>query len=349
LSAQPDRRPLIITRAGYAGLQRHALVWTGDNDSSWEHLADSIQMLLNLSLSGVAFCGADVGGFHHNTTSELLARWTQLASFTPFFRNHSKIDTIDQEPWAFGPRIEAICRRFIELRYQLLPYLYSLFVEAHRSGAPIIRPLFWHDQNDPSAVAAGDQFLLGRELMVAPILRQGATARSVYLPVDTWFDFWTGEALRGGRHILAEAGLETMPLFVRSGAVLPMVAVRQFVDETQPEIVNLHVWPGTDGALHWREDDGISFARDNGVFFDRQITHVRRRRVVQLAFSAPSGTRPSAVKFWRIILRNASRPARPRLAGRRLPVRYDAERRVCVFELANMPESFTVAWPDQQP
>src|SRR4029079_18768992 len=141
--------PFIITRAGYAGLQRYAAVWTGDNDSSWEHLADSVQMLLNLSVSGVPFCGADTGGFHHTTTGELLARWTQLAAFTPFFRNHSNLGTRDQEPWAYGPKVEAICKRSIELRYQLLSYLYLLFVEAHRVGTPIMRPLFWHYQDDP--------------------------------------------------------------------------------------------------------------------------------------------------------------------------------------------------------
>ena len=126
-------------------------------------------MLLNLGLSGVPFCGADVGGFHDNTTPELLARWTQLACLTPFFRNHSDIGTIGQEPWAFGARIEEICRRYIQLRYQLLPYLYRLFVEAHRHGTPIMRALMWHYQNDPKAVAAGDQFMVGADLLVAPI------------------------------------------------------------------------------------------------------------------------------------------------------------------------------------
>src|SRR5262249_1730908 len=198
--------------------------WTGDNDSSWEHLANSVQMLLNLSVSGVPFCGADVGGFHYNTTGELLARWTQLGAFTPFFRNHSNIGTIDQEPWAFGTRVEAICRKFIELRYRLLPYFYGLFAEAHRRGVPIIRPMFWHHQNDPIAVSISDQFLLGADLLVAPMLQPGATVRSVYLPGGIWFDFWSGTAFRGGQHVLVEAALDTMPLFVRAGAILPMIA-----------------------------------------------------------------------------------------------------------------------------
>src|SRR5262249_9155568 len=128
------------------------------------------------------------------------------------------LGTIDQEPWAFGPKVEAICRQYIELRYQLLPYLSGLFREAQVHGTPIMRPLFWHYQNDPAAVAAGDQFLLGADLLVAPILRQGATARSVYLPSGIWHDFWTGATHRGGCHVLAEAPLETLPIYVRDGA-----------------------------------------------------------------------------------------------------------------------------------
>lgn len=161
LAHQPNERPFVISRAGYAGVQRYAMVWTGDNSSVWDHLNDAIQMFLNLSISGLAFCGGDIGGFLDNTTPELLLRWFQMATFTPFYRNHTNIKTIDQEPWAFGPKVEAICRRYIELRYQLLPYLYGLFSEAHRNGTPIMRPLFWHYQDDPVATAAGDQFMLG--------------------------------------------------------------------------------------------------------------------------------------------------------------------------------------------
>src|SRR5262249_45592182 len=138
--------------------QRYGIVWTGDNSSIWEHLADSLQMCLNLGVSGVAFCGSDIGGFLDNATPELLVRWTQMAAFTPLFRNHSNKGTIDQEPWALGPVAEAICRRYIELRYQLLPYLYTLLAEAGRTGTPIMRPMFWHYANDSVAVAAGDQF-----------------------------------------------------------------------------------------------------------------------------------------------------------------------------------------------
>lgn len=151
-----------------------------------------------------------------NTTPELFVRWFQFAAFTPF-RNHSNIGTIDQEPWAFGPEIEAICRRYLELRYRFLPWLYCLFAEAHTSGTPVIRPMFWHYPKDPVAVRCGDQFLVGDALLVAPILRQGAVARCVYLPAGTWYDFWTGESLHGGQHIVAHASMDRLPMWVKAG------------------------------------------------------------------------------------------------------------------------------------
>jgi alpha-glucosidase len=344
LRHRPNQRPFVITRAGYAGLQRHALVWTGDNDSSWEHLADSVQMLLNLSLSGVAFCGADVGGFHHHTTGELLARWMQLAAFTPFFRNHSNIRTIDQEPWAFGPEVEAICRTYIELRYQLLPYLYGLFVQAHRHGTPIMRPLFWHYQNDPLAVAAGDQFMLGPDLIVAPILRQGATARSVYLPSGIWFNFWTSEPIRGGQHILAEADLGVLPVFARAGGIVPLVPTQQFVGQKESDVVNLHLWPGRDGELHWYEDDGQSLDFEQGAFYERRITLTARKTTSILKFEPAKGTFRTKVRTWRIVLRSVVRPVRARINGQNFTPPFVPELALAGFELKNQSGAFEVEW-----
>jgi alpha-glucosidase len=308
LAHQPDVRPYIITRAGYAGVQRYALVWTGDNHSTWDHLADSVPMLLNLSLSGVPFCGADVGGFMENATGELLARWTQLGAFTPFFRNHSNTGTIDQEPWAFGPRIEAICRRYIELRYRLLPYLYSLFVQAHRHGTPIIRPLLWHYAEDPLAVAASDQFLLGPDLLIAPILRPGDTVRSLYLPAGAWYDFQTGRRIAGRRHILAEAPLDRIPLYVRAGALLPMIPAQQYVGEKNVQRVELHYWMGGRGELNWYEDDGVSLGYQHGGYHERPISTTREQGVLRLQFGAASGGSRSRVRLWRIIVHGSHRP-----------------------------------------
>jgi alpha-glucosidase len=342
LAHQPDKRPFVITRAGYAGVQRHAVVWTGDNTSSWEHLADAVQMCLNLSLSGVPVCGADVGGFLDNTTPELLIRWTQMGAFTPFFRNHSNKGTIDQEPWALGSTAEAICRRYIELRYQFLPYLYVLLAEGHRTGAPIMRPLFWHYAQDPVAVAIGDQFLLGSDLLVAPVLRQGAVARTVYLPQGNWFDFSTGRRYQGCQHIVAPAPLDMIPLFVRAGAILPLGAVQQYVGENEPGIINLHVWPGARGELHWYEDDGCSNSYAGGDCSERQITCTRNRQGRMLRWQPTRGPFASRVKVWRVVVRRATRSLKTVVNGQRIFGRFDRRSNILAFEVPNSPEAITL-------
>jgi alpha-glucosidase len=312
-------RPFVITRAGYAGIQRHALVWTGDNSSNWDHLNDAVQMFLNLSLSGVPFCGGDVGGFLENTTPELFVRWFQFSTFTPFFRNHSNIRTIHQEPWAFGQPVEEICRTFLHLRYQLLPYLYALFAEARSTGAPIMRPLLWHYPNDPVAVACGDQFLLGRDLMIAPVLRQGAAARSVYLPNDTWIHFWTGERLVGGRHVVSETPLNMIPLYVRAGAILPFGPVQQFVGESTDDTLMLHCVPGPPGRLDWYEDDGETQAYEQGQCSRRTLTSRVKGRTWSLDLSPSEGPIASRVKTWRLVLWQARHKGRLRINGRPAP------------------------------
>lgn len=339
-----DRRPFVVTRAGWAGVQRYAAVWTGDNSSCWEHLAESIPMLLNLGLSGVPFCGTDVGGFRDHTTGELLARWTQVAAFTPFFRNHSDLGTRDQEPWAFGPEIEAIHRRYLELRYQLLAYLYAAFVEAQRHGTPVMRPLAWHFANDPVAVACGDQFLLGASLLVAPVLQPGAVARSVYLPAGNWFDFWTGAFHHGRQHIVAEADLATLPLFVRAGAVLPILPVHQCTDERPYSIVNLHVWPGAAGEQNWYEDDGSSLGYQRDQWHERTIAHRHGRLGGTLCLSEVRGAFPSRVRHWRVIVRHATRAYRLRVNGRPGEGEHVPEVGLFVFTVPNAAARIEARW-----
>jgi alpha-glucosidase len=338
----PEKRPFIISRAGYAGIQRHAMVWTGDNSSWWEHLGDAIQMFLNLGLSGVPFCGGDVGGFLDHATGELLARWTQFAAFTPFFRNHSNIRTRDQEPWSFGPEIEEICRNFISLRYQMLPYFYCLFAQAQRDGSPIMRPMFWHWQNDPIAAAAGDQFLLGENLLVAPILRQGAHARSVYLPAGQWHDFWTDELLPGGRHALALASLERIPLFVRSGAILPFAPLQQFIGERNDSFITLNIWLGRSGKLDWHEDDGETNAYLQNGFSRRTISWTEAKRGQTLSFSPAEGSFESAVKTWRVVLHGIRRPQKIKCDGKWFDADFDEEMGVAGFEIGNTAASINL-------
>jgi alpha-glucosidase len=219
---RPERRPFVVSRAGYAGLQRHALQWTGDNSSWWEHLWMGMPQLQNLGLSGVAWCGVDIGGFFGDCDGELLARWTEFGAFQPFCRNHSALGTVAQEPWAFGEPWESVCRDMLRLRMRLVPYLYTLFEECHRTGAPVLRPLLFEYPDDPVTYSADDQFLVGDALLVAPITRPGIEHRHVYLPAGTWCHWWTGERFKGPAHILAHAPLGRPALFAHANVPVPL-------------------------------------------------------------------------------------------------------------------------------
>lgn len=334
LAEEPSRRPFTITRSTYAGGQRHAVVWTGDNSSNWDHLRDSVQMLLNLGLSGFPVCGADAGGFLDNATPELFIRWLQLAAFTPFFRGHSNIGTQPHEPWAFGPHFEAIARKIIQQRYQLLQIFYSLAAEAQSTGAPIMRPLLWHYPNDPTAVARGDQFLVGRDLLVAPILEQGSEARAVYLPNDAWYDLWTDVRLTGGQHHLAPGRLEQIPVFVRGGAILPFLEEAKSSGMQDLSTVTLNVWPGVNEGFDWYEDDGLTQSHESGCWHRRRMRLQRQSRRIGLEIGASSGTYPSKVRTWRVILHDVHRTARVTLNGMPVDVLRFPEHRLLAVEVA---------------
>ncbi|WP_324667864.1 glycoside hydrolase family 31 protein [Geochorda subterranea] len=281
LELRPGIRPFVLTRAGFAGIQRYAAVWTGDNSSWWEHLAMMGPQLLNLGLSGVAFVGADVGGFTGHVTGELLTRWTQAAAFTPFFRNHSAKNTRPQEVWRFGEEMEAICREFIVWRYRLLPYLYTLFWEAASRGTPIMRPLFWHHPGDEAAERVQDEWLLGPHLLVAPVTRPGERQRLVYLPDGEWVHLWQPVRLQGPAHAPVEAPLDQIPVFVRAGVPLPLGPEALHTGElTRDGRVSLGVAApsstalarGDVGGWTWLyEDDGESLAYREGDFARRRI------------------------------------------------------------------------------
>lgn len=216
------KRPFVLTRAGYAGIQKYATVWTGDNRSSWEHLEMTLPMCLNLGLSGVSLSGPDIGGFMDNATEELLIRWTQMGAFLPFFRNHSSIGIRRQEPWTFSERAEEITKKFIRLRYQFIRFIYSEVYKSHKNGTPVMKPLVLEYEDDKKTYSIHDQFLLGSNVMVAPILRPGETARKVYLPKGTWFNFFTNEKYEGNQNIIAEAKLDQIPVFVKAGSIIPL-------------------------------------------------------------------------------------------------------------------------------
>jgi alpha-glucosidase len=253
--ARPGKRPFNITRAAHAGAQRYASVWTGDNMSTWDHLRLNISMVINSGLSGLAFNGADVGGFAGNADGELLTRWIQLGAMMPFFRIHTARDTTAQEPWAFGQPYENIARKYIELRYQLLPYFYSIFAQSSQNGWPILNPLFVADPNDDRLRGIEDAFLVGESLLVAPILEKGQTEREIYLPRGPWFDFHTNQQVQGGQTVRVQAPLDTMPLFVRGGHVIPVWPVQQFVGQVPLDELRLKVYAG-EGEVTLYEDAG---------------------------------------------------------------------------------------------
>ncbi|AZO96419.1 glycoside hydrolase family 31 protein [Halocella sp. SP3-1] len=259
------KRPFVITRAAYAGTQKYSTVWTGDNQSFWEHLRMSLPMLMNLGLSGMAFCGADLGGFSFDCSGELLSRWVQVGAFTPLFRNHSAAYTRDQEPWCFDLETERIYRKYVKLRYRLIPYLYDLFWQEQKIGLPIIRPLVLHYQDDENTYELNDQFLVGENILVAPVVQQGQLARAVYLPSGKWVDYWTKEIIEGGRYILKKTPLDTCPIFIKEGSLIPNYKVGAYLDNKMNQELILDLYPGDFNYLHY-QDDGESFNYQKGEY-----------------------------------------------------------------------------------
>jgi alpha-glucosidase len=257
---RPGKRQFNIIRAGAAGAQRDSLAWGGDNHSTWDHLRLTISLCLQLGLSGVSFTGADVGGFGGDSNGELLTRWTQLGSLMPLFRNHSGYGTARQEPWSFDEEYTDAIRKAIELRYQLMPYLYTAFAFCSFEGQPIIRPLFTAEPENPHLRDMDDCYLLGDKLLVAPVLEQNALRRSVYLPDGDWHDFHTHQRYEGGRIVTVDAPLERLPLFVKSGTVLPMWPVMQHTGETVIEPLILRIYTDTgDTTLYQDSGEGLGY------------------------------------------------------------------------------------------
>ena len=271
---RPDRRPFVLTRSGTAGMQRYAALWTGDNTSQWEHISMAIPMCLNIGMSGVPFVGVDIGGFWDASNAELLVRFAQLASLMPFCRNHNSIGQPDQEPWAFGEPYESAYRIAIEQRYRLMPYLYTLFHEASTSGAPIIRPLYYHYAQDEQAYDAEYEFLLGDSILSAPIFEQGATSRNVYLPSGNWFDFWTGNMYPGAGWSEISSPLEQWPLFVRGDSIIPIGPSMQYTNQYPTDPLTFICYMTGDELANYTlyEDDGSTFEYQNGDFAQISIS-----------------------------------------------------------------------------
>lgn len=259
------KRPFVITRACYSGSQKYATVWTGDNQSLWTHLRMAIPQQCNLGLSGMAFICTDIGGFGADTTPELLTRWVEVGCFSPLFRNHCAKGCMNQEPWLFGEEVLSIYRKYVELRYSLLPYFYDLCRECELTGLPIIRPLVLHYENDKNVRNLNDEFLVGEHLLVAPVVEQGSTKRMVYLPEGTWYDYWTHAEYQGTQYYIVDAPLDTCPIFVKAGTILPKAPAQMYVGEIEDPKLILEVYPGIGAYKHY-QDNGEDFAYRDGEY-----------------------------------------------------------------------------------
>lgn len=230
-------RPYVITRAAFMGTNRYSSVWTGDNHSIYAHLQLSIPQLLNLSLSGFAFCGTDVGGFSAHCTKELLIRWIESGFLSPFLRNHSAIGTKHQEPYMFDEETARIYKKFVDLRYELLPYLYDCFHTHYLTGLPILRPLFLYDQNDKNTYNINDQFMVGESIMLCPIVDQGKTVRTVYLPKGKWVNYFTNKVYNGNKTYMFNVGLDETLMFVKYNSLIPTFKRFNRVQEDYSHII----------------------------------------------------------------------------------------------------------------
>lgn len=278
-----NKRPFVITRACYSGTQKYSTIWTGDNVSTWEHLRMSLPMLMNLGLSGLSFCGTDVGGFGHDSTGELLSRWVQVGAFTPLFRNHSAMGTRDQEPWAFDKETEEINKKYIKLRYKLIPYLYDLMWKGEKNGAPIIRPLLFNYQEDSNTYEINDEFLCGDNILIAPIVEQGLKQRLVYLPKgNKWIDYWTNEVHEGGKYIIKEAPIDICPIFIKSASIIPMALEQNFIGENEQDTLILSIYLSNDNEeisyIHYL-DDGESFDYKNGIYNQYKVNVYNKENI----------------------------------------------------------------------
>ena len=317
-----DERAFVMTRASYAGGQRYAVTWTGDNSATWDHLKLSVQQIINLGLSGFSYGAADVSGFAGGPSADLLTRWFEIGAFYPVFRDHSATGTPRVEPWVDGPDHLAIRRRFIEERYRLMPYLYALADRNARVGDPIMRPVFY---DYPAALHFScDQsiaFTLGRDLLVAPPPQlESPQNYDVCLPAGAWFDYWTGKRVGGARptgpqaiqsasqatgqavavvdRITETPRLDTLPIFVRAGTILPRQAVTQSTAEIPAGPLTLDIYPGDDcqGVLY--ADDGHSMAFAQQGYLRQQVRCTVTPTGIRIAFEARAGRYPA---WWRQI------------------------------------------------
>jgi alpha-glucosidase/alpha-D-xyloside xylohydrolase len=350
LSTQPNVRPWSLHRNGYAGIaQWGGWVWSGDTESSWKTLEGQIAVGINHSLSLSPYWGSDIGGFYPNAelTGELYARWFQFGAFSGSFRSHGRTWQT-RLPWGWGlkdmgPResnntntpvkgedqrgilvselnnkaIEPIAKKYAELRYQLIPYTYTLAWQARATGMPLMRAMWLHYPDDQRARAAGNQYLWGRDLLIAPVFRKGAEARDVYLPRGDWYDWWTSAKMTGGQTVSRKLDLATMPIYVRAGAIIPFDPVRQYTGEATTEPTTLRIYRGADGDFTLYEDDGASqeYLKGKGTWIRLRWNDRNRELTVEPA-APQSATNVVAPRVFNVVILPEGTMASLKYAGK---------------------------------
>jgi alpha-glucosidase/alpha-D-xyloside xylohydrolase len=336
---RPNERPFALHRNGAAGMQRYgAFLWSGDVQSRWETLRNHVPIAVNTGLSGIPFWGTDIGGFVPTAeyTSELHVRWFQFAAFCPSFRAHGRHWHL-KLPWGWNggdggpketnafapapeelknPETERIMKKYLELRYTLLPYIYTAARETSETGLPMMRAMWLHYPDDAGAVARGDQFFWGRDLLVAPVVEKGAVTRKVYLPRGTWFDYWTAERVDGAREIDRPVNLETTPIYVRAGAIVPSGPVKQYTDEAVEGPLTLVVYPGLDGSSSFYDDDGRTFDYRKGQFARIDMRWDDAGRRLRLSLAPGSRMLPSTPRAIDVAIAGGMK---------RIPVKFDGK------------------------
>jgi alpha-glucosidase len=271
LKLEGNERPFVLTRATYSGGQRYAASWTGDNSSTWNHMRMSVANLLSLGISGFAYVGDDIGGFRGSPPPDLLTRWIALGAFNPIYRDHTEKGSADQEPWVHGPEHEALRKKFIEQRYRMLPYIYTIAEEASRTGMPMMRPLFLEFPQQERLAGNDEEFMFGPKMLVAPKVWEFAASYEVQLPQGEWYDYWSGVKIPAGQNNAGETlkvtpGLDELPVYVRAGSILPQQPLVQNTQEVPQGPLELLVYPGENCGGDLYLDDGHTFNYRRGEY-----------------------------------------------------------------------------------
>ncbi len=338
----PEKRPFILTRSGFSGSQKYAAMWTGDAETTWEHLDTAVSMLQGLAVSGYEFTGSDVGGFWHGTdengdtywtTPELYTRWMVLGAFSAFFRSHVGTDAPAQEPYAFGPEVEEASRRAIELRYQLIPYFYNVFHDVSDTGTPFINPLWMQFPEDETAHSYEKEFFVGNSLLVAPVVTEGAMNKTIYFPEELFYDYFTGAAFKGPKTESFFVPGGAIPLFVKAGSIFPTQDAGRYTDDPlTSKTVYIEVYPGLtgkDGSFTLYEDDDKTTAYQNGVFKKTLITSKAESDKVTVNIAASEGSYSGTYNSMKVRIHGVpAKPSKVLVDGNSVTVNYDASKRM---------------------